>query len=401
MKLSKLTRLTAWLALFVFVGVLVAGCGGGAPKKTVPGVTDTSIKIGSFMALSGPVAAVGVPVKKGMEAYIKYVNEQGGVHGRKIELLIEDDQFNPANALAAVKKLVEQDKVFAISPSLGTPGVLATLDYLTDKSVPFVYPMTGASQPAYPLRKNTFTVQPNYNDEGRILTQYAADKMGAKKVAVLWQNSDIGKQGFEGVKAQLDKANVTLVYDGAHDVKDVDFSTHILKAKAAGADTVVLYTVVGQCAGILKEAQKQGYKANFLTTYTNADLNIIKLAGDAANGLLLGGWVPIADPNEPAFKKFTEIYQKYNNTTEMPSGFATAGFIAGEILVEGLKRAGKDIDRDGLIKALESFKDFNGILANGITYTADSHSGVKYLLLIKVENGKFDMVSKDRFVLKQ
>ena len=122
MKLSKHTRLTALLMLFLFVGALVAGCG-GAPKKAVPGVTDTSIKIGSFMALSGPVAAVGVPVKKGMEAYIKYVNEQGGVHGRKIELLIEDDQFNPANALAAVKKLVEQDKVFAISPSLGTPGV--------------------------------------------------------------------------------------------------------------------------------------------------------------------------------------------------------------------------------------------------------------------------------------
>lgn len=400
MKQSKLIRLTAWAALFIFAAGLAAGCG-GAPKKAVPGVTDTSIKIGSFMALSGPVAAVGVPVKKGMEAYIKYINEQGGVHGRKIEFIAEDDQFNPANALAAVKKLVEQDKVFAIAPSLGTPGVLATLDYLAEKQVPFVYPMTGASQPAYPLKKNTFTVQPNYVDEGKIFVQYAAEKMGAKKIAVLWQNSDIGKQGLEGVKAQLAKAKVELVYDGAHDVKDVDFSTHVLKAKAAGADTVIMYTVVGQCAGILKEAQKQGYKANFITTYVNSDLNLLKLAGDAANGLLIGGWVPIADPEEPNFKKFTQIYQKYNNTTEMPSGYATAGFIAGEILVEALKRAGKDVDREGLIKALESFKDYTGILASGITYTPESHSGVKYLLLIKVENGKFAMVGKDKYTLKQ
>lgn len=399
MNKRRLWQLTAWLALAVFA-IAVLGCG-AAPKRAVPGVTDTSIKIGAFGALSGPVAAVGVPVKKGMEAYIKHINDQGGVHGRKIEVIFEDDAFNPANALAGVKKLVEQDKVFAIAPGLGTPGVLATLDYLSEKQVPFVYPMTGASQPAYPLKKNTFTVQPNYVDEGKILTQYAAEKLGSKKLAVLWQNSDIGKQGLEGVKAQLAKAGVQLVYEGAHDVKDVDFSTHILKAKEAGADAVILYTVVAQCAGILKEAQKQGYKANFATTYINSDLNLLKLAGDAAEGLLIGAWVPIADPNEPNFKKFVEIYQKNTNTTEIPSGYATAGFIAGEILVEGLKRAGKELDREGLIKALEGFKDYSGILAQGITYTADSHSGVKYLLLIKVRDGKFEMISQEKFALKQ
>lgn len=397
---KKTLRLCVWMALVIFVGALVAGCG-AASKKTVAGVSDNSIKIGSFMALSGPVAAVGVPVKKGLEAYIQHINDQGGVNGRKIELIIEDDQFNPANALAAVKKLVEQDKVFAISPALGTPGVLATLDYLADKQVPFIYPMTGASQPAYPFKKNTFVVQPNYVDEGKILTQYAADKMSAKKVAVLWQNSDIGKQGLEGVKAQLAKANVQLVYDGAHDVKDVDFSTHILKAKEAGADSVILYTVVGQCAGILKEAQKQGYKANFLTTYVNSDLNLVKLAGDAANGLVIGGWASITDLNDANYKKFVELYQKYNKTTETPSGYATAGFIAGEILVEALKRAGKDLDREGVIKALESFKGFNGILAQDITYTAESHVGVKYLILFKVENGTIVQISTDKFTLKQ
>jgi len=322
------------------------------------------------------------------------------VNGRKLEVIFEDDQFNPANTLAAVKKLVEQDKVFAISPGLGTPGVLATLDYLADKQVPFIYPMTGASQPAYPLKKNTFVVQPNYVDEAKILTQYAADKLNAQKVAVLWQNSDIGKQGLEGVKAQLAKAGVQLVYEGAHDVKDVDFSTHILKAQEAGADTVILYTVVGQCAGILKEAKKQGYKAAFVTTYINSDLNLIKLAGDAAEGLIVAGWAAITDVNSPDYKKFMEIYQKYNNTSEMPSGYATAGFIAGEILVEGLKRAGKDLDREGLLKGLESLQSFNGILAKDITYTATDHSGVKSLIMFKIQNGTIVEISKDRFALK-
>lgn len=398
MKKSRLLRGAAWFCLVMVAVGILSGCGGS--QKTVAGVTDKTIKIGAFAALSGPVAAVGVPVKKGMEAYIKYVNDQGGVNGRKIELIVEDDQFNPANALAAVKKLVEQDKVFAICPSLGTPGVLAVLDYLTDKQVPFIYPMTGASQPAYPLRKNTFTVQPNYVDEGKILTQYATEQLGAKKFAVLWQNSDIGKQGLEGVKAQLAKTGGQLVYEGAHDVKDVDFSTHLLKAREAGADTIILDTVVAQAAGIMKEAQKQGVKANFITTYVNADLSLFKLAGDAVNGLIIGGWVPVPDPNDPDFKKFVEIYQKYNNTTEIPSGFATAGFIAGEILVEALQRAGKDLTRDGLIKALETFNNYSGIEAKNITYTADSHSGVKYLYLIKAEDGKFVPLNKEKYTLK-
>lgn len=399
MKRKQWIVLVACLTLTVFAATLLAGCG-GAPKKAVPGVTDTTIKIGSFGPLSGPVAAVGVPVRKGFEAYVKYINDQGGINGRKIEVSYEDDQFNPANALAAVKKLVEQEKVFAISPGLGTPGVLATLDYLTDKQVPFIYPMTGVSQPAYPLKKNTFVVQPNYVDEAKILVSYAAEKMKAKKVAVLWQNSDIGKQGLEGVKAQLGKAGVTLVYDGAHDVKDVDFSTHILKAKEAGADTVIIYTVVGQCAGILKEAKKQGFSANFITTYVNSDLNLMKLAGDAAEGLIIAGWVAITDANTPEYRKFTEIYQKYNNTNEIPSGYATAGFIAGEILCEGLKRAGKDLDRDALVKALEGFKGYNGILAKDISYSSTDHSGVKSLIMFKVEKGIFVEISKDRYALK-
>lgn len=396
---KKWGRIIAWISLSIFAGALVVGCGGAA-KKTIAGVTDNSIKIGAFMALSGPVAAVGVPVKKGLDAYIQYINDQGGVNGRKIEMMIEDDQFNPANALAAVKKLVEQDKVFAIAPSLGTPGVLATLDYLTEKNIPFVYPMTGASQPGYPLRKNTFVVQPNYLGEGKILTQYAAEKLNAKKIAVFWQNSDIGKQGLEGVKSQLAKANVQLVYEGAHDVKDVDFSTHILKAKEAGADTVILYTVVGQCAGILKEAQKQGLKANFMTSYVNSDLNLVKLAGNAAEGLIVAGWVNVTDLEDANYKKFIEIYQKYNKTTETPSGFATAGFIAGEVLVEGLKRAGKDLTREGLINALETFKDYNGILVKSITYTAESHTGVDSLILFEVQDSKIVEISKERFKIK-
>lgn len=372
----------------VAAALLVAGC--SRPTPATPGVSNDTVKIGSIAALSGPVAAVGVPVKQGFEACIKWANDEGGVHGRKIQVLFEDDQFNPALATAAVKKLVEQDQVFCICPFLGTVGVLATLDYFEQNKVPLVYPMTGVSQPAHPLKKWVFAVQPNYFDEARIMLRYAVEKLGVKKVAVLWQNTDIGKQGLDGIKEGLkDFSGVELVYNGAHEATDVDFTSTILGAKQASPDAVFIYTVVAQAAGILSQAQKHGLQATFFTTYVNADLNLIKLAGQAAEGVILGGWVPIPTPDDANWKKFVDIYQKYNQTDQLPSGFATAGFIAGEILVEALKRAGRDPTREKLVEALETFDNFRGIQTPPITYTKDSHSGVKTLYLLKVEKGAF------------
>lgn len=406
-------RLMALTMAAVLTLGLMAGCSEPAKKDTadkapaaaeqpkkveVPGVTDTEIKVGGFAAQSGPVAPIGISVRKGFEAYIKYTNDNGGVFGRKINIVnVVDDAFDGAKALAATQQLVDSDKVFALAPVLGTPGYLTSLDYMVEKNVPVVYPMTGVEQTAHPAHKNIFAVQPNNYDEARILTQYAADQ-GKKKIAVLWQNSDMGKQGLKGVKDMLSKVGAELVYDAPHEAKSTDFATPVLNAKQKGADVVIIYTTIAESVGILKEMQKQAYTALPITSYVNADLATLTTLGkDAVVGLVAGGWVPVADPNDPNIQKFFQIYGKYNVGTdgkaEIPNAYATSGFIAGELLVKGLTDAGKDLTRENFIAALEKLQNFNGIMARNITYGPDQRAGVLAFYLNKVEkNAKGEIV---------
>lgn len=383
-------RLAVWLVAVSLLLPALAGCGAG--KTPVPGVTDTTVKVGSFMALSGAAAALGVPIRKGLEASIKSVNDQGGVNGRKIELLVEDDGYDPAKAVAVTKKLVEQDRVFLVGPALGTAGTLAVVDYLVEQKVPFVHPMTGVSKHAYPVKPTVFAVQPTYPDEAAILTRYAREKLGGTKVAVLYHNSDYGKEGLAGVQKEAARDGMSVVYSAAHESKDMDFSSPVLKAKEAGADTVIIYALLGQTAAILKEAQKQGLKANFLTSYPNLDGSLLKLAGPAAEGLVTTGWIAPPDDKDPKYQKFVDIYKKYNNG-ETPSALASAGFVAGEIIVEGLKRAGRDLTREGFSKAMQTLQNFSGLVTPPITYTSDNHSGVTSLRIFRAKGDNFVPVS--------
>jgi len=365
-----------------------------APKVEVPGVTDTTVRIGGFAAQSGPVAPIGISVRKGFEAYIKSVNDAGGVHGRKIEIVkVVDDEFTAAKGLAASKELVESDKVFALAPVLGTPGVQASVDYWVEKNIPVVYPMTGIEQTAHPAKKNVFAVQPNNFDEARILTQYAVKDLGKKKVAVLWQNSDMGKQGLKGVQEIIKSVGGEIVHDASHEAKAVDFATPVLNAKSKGAEAVIIYTTLAESVGIMKEMQKQGLTAVPLTSYVNADpVNLPKLAGDASVGLITGGWVPVADPNSPDIKKFGEIYAKYNNN-EAPNAYSTAGFIAAELLVKGLQDAGKELTQEKFVNALEALKNWNGIMAKDISYGPGDRRGSTAFYLNKVQkNDKGEIV---------
>lgn len=365
------------------------------PKREVQGVTDTTVKVGGFAAQSGPVAPIGISVRKGFEAYIKYVNDQGGVHGRKIDIVnIIDDQFDGAKALAAAKQLVESDKVFALAPILGTAGFMASYDYFVEKKIPVIYPMTGVEQTAHPPQENIFAVQPNNYDEAKILTQYLVDELGLKKIAVLWQNSDMGEQGLKGVKDYIGELGAELVYDAPHDAGSVDFTTPVLNLKQKGAEGVVIMTTLAETIGIVKEMYKQGVTAVPITSYVNADpVNVPALAGEAAVGLYAGGWVPVADPNDPSIQKFWEIYGKYNNG-ELPDAYGTAGFIAAELLVKGLEDAGPDLTYESFIQALENLNDWSGIMAKNLTYGPGERAGVKAFYLNKVveQDGNIVMV---------
>lgn len=363
---------------------LLAGCGKETKTTMAQGVEDNKIKVGTIGPTSGPIAIVGVPMLHGMQAYFNMINEQGGVNGRKIELIAKDDQFKPDLALQKAEELVENDKVFAIVGQLGTPGCLGTLDYLKEKGIPAVYQGTGVSAFSK-VKANYFPVQPNYTFEGGLLIKYAIDNLKANSIAIIYGNDDAGKEELQGAKDQLKKMGKedALKAEVPFNTQDLDFSAHIQKAAAVKPDVTIVVGYQKAVPGILLEAKKQGFKSQFMTSYINADLTMLNLAKDAANGVIVTAWVPdITDPNNEAAKKYIETYKKYF-PNETPNAFGVAGWVAAEVFVEGLKRAGNDLSWEGYIKAMETIKDWNQGIAKGITYTSDRRNGVEKMYFMK------------------
>lgn len=362
-------------------------------QSSTPGVTDKEIKIGTFAALSGPLAVVGVPFVKGMKAYYNWVNANGGVFGRKIKLIVEDDQFNPAKSLLAVKKLVEQDKVFAIVGALGTPGCLAVLPYLVENNVPFVYQGSGSSKFAFPPKKYVFSVQPNYVTEGKIHAVYAANVLKAKKAYDLYTDDEGGKEEFASFSEKAKELGMK-VKGSAFKKGELDFSTYMLKIRSYRPDIIVIHSIsVVDTANILKKIKEYGIKAKMITTYPNADPILVKLAGDpeVVEGLYVTGWVPVMSPDDKDFKKYMEIYKATYN--DMPNAFTSAGFIAAEVFVAALKRLGKNLTRETFVNAMETLRGWDGILAKKIEYGPDLRVGKTSMYFLQFQDGKLKTVS--------
>ena len=371
------------------VGILAVMMAVGVTAAAVPGITDNQVVVGAFQDQSGAAAVVGINMRKGMEAYFNWVNAQGGVNGRKIKFIVEDDGFQAARAIAATKKLVEQDKVFALVGTLGTPGVAATIDYIMEKQIPSIYQGSGISALAFPPKKYIFPVQPNFISEGRIVATYVVENLKMKRVAVACEQTDIGTEGLRGVREQLAMYKMEPVEVVNFGAADVDFSSQILKLMRVKPDAVIIYSTLKPAAGFLKQAKVMGLDAQFLTTYVNADpIQMPALAGDACVGLIAPGWVPVLG-NDVDSVRYLEIYQA-TYPKEMPSAFAAAGFIAGEVFCEGLKRAGKNPTREGLIAAMESLRDWDGIMAKGISYTPEFRSGKASMYFMRFAKPKFE-----------
>ncbi len=357
------------------------------PAPKVPGVTADTIRLGMICALSGPVSTIGKPLARGMEAYFRWVNDQGGIHGRKIHLIVEDDQYNPANTIAAAKKLVEQDEVFAIVRPLGTATTAAILDYTIGKGVPVVGVASGSSLWSKPFKKTVFGIQPTYELEGRLMAKYAVEELKAKRIAVFYQNDAFGKEGAESFAAALKARGIEPVAMVPYETAETDFSAHALKLQQANPDLVFVYAIQVPAASLLKEAQKIGFRPKWLMTYVLADPILLALAGGAAEGVYAGAW--LVDPeNAPEAAKYREALAKYF-PDEKPGGYSISSYAVAEIIVEALKRAGPDLTREKFIAALESLKDFTTGLTPPFSYSETEHQGIKQIAIVQAQQGRW------------
>ncbi|MCR4421293.1 MAG: ABC transporter substrate-binding protein [Exilispira sp.] len=392
-----------YLAILILLAVTIVFS--QANPGDTNGITATEIKIGSFQALSGPVAAIGVPVKKGLDAYFNWVNANGGVFGRKINLIVADDAFNPSNTVVEVKRLVESDKVFALVCGLGAPGNLAIMDYVEAQKVPYVYQAAGAGILTIPPKRYIFGVQPNYTTEGAIAAKYLIEQKKAKRIAIVYRNTDDGKEELASVKNTIAKKGMSLAAEIPIEPTATDFSSNIVKLTEANADAVIVMLFVPQSSNFVKQAKQFGLtKQNYLLTYSNADPTFAAIAGaTVANGVEALAWVNVdfTDPNA----HFIKVYQA-TFAGEIPNAYAVAGMIAAEIFTEALNRAGKNLTREKLISALESMDKWIGKISPMITYGPINVKGNKarlgvqtmYILRFK-EDGTlekaFDWITMD------
>lgn len=347
-----------------------------APAAAVPGVTATEIVIGGWGPQDGPAGAYGV-IDRSIAGYFKKVNDEGGINGRKIRFIYENDSYQPAKTVAAVKKLVEDDKVFALVAGLGTANNLAVMDYLVQNNVPHIGPATGSTALAVPLKKNVYAVQLNYMTEATLLTQYALEKLGSKKFAVFYQNDAFGKEGLDTINGVLKKAGVSQATAVSYETADTNFSAQALKLQTAGADTVILWAVPKPGGSILAEMDKIGYKPKLLASAVLNDPTIFQLAGPGIEGVVIPAWLPAYDDlTNPKIVQWQADMKKYA-PNEQIGGFALSGWTEAQILAEGLRRAGKDLTRESLLKAMDSMKDYKDSILPTISYSADDHAGTK------------------------
>ena len=374
------------IAVAAIAAVTFATCG-----NAEPGVSKDTIKLGSYLPLQSGLAAGATQMKEGTEAYFKYINDQGGVNGRKIEWILENDSYNPQQTVAVVKKLVDRDEVFAIVSTLGTVTNLAVLPFLAQRGVPVINPAGGHVSLNKPKDRNVFGILPLSSEIGESMADYALVKLGARKIAIFFQNDQFGKDQRDGAVEYLKKKGMAPAAEASYVPADVDISAQVIALRQASPDAVLLAVIPKHGSLFMKEAQKLGWKPKVVGHNTMADPVVIDLAGDALEGIYVNLMTAADTMDRPQVKLANEILAKYSPKTK-PGYYPYLGMAGAVIFVEGAKKAGRDLTRDKLIRALESIGRIETGLVPPLQWSEKYHGGPLAFGYATWQNGKLKVL---------
>jgi len=357
--------------------------------QKVRGVTDTEILIGQTGPQTGPGAAWG-SVARGSGLFFKGLNDEGGIHGRKIKYFLRDDSYQPAKTKAIANEFVEQIGIFGVVGCVGVGPSMAVRDYYTENKVLMVsFGCSGVTNWIQPFNKYIFPVFPLYHDEAYHLTRYFFEQMKITKVAMFYQNDDYGKQGLEGVARYEKEKGLKLAVTVSAEVTDRDLSSHALKLKNSGAEAVVMWAMPTHGALLLAECAKIGFKPQWGTSSTLSDgALMLQITKGLWAGMVHSFFGELPDSNHPLMVKYRAWHKKYE-PEERWGIFYWAGMAFAEPLAEGLRRAGKNVTPESFIKAMETLKDWRGTGAP-TTFTPTDHQGAKHVYFVQVQpDGSF------------
>ena len=384
----------------LIIGVIILMANSGWAQE-IRGVTDSSVKIACLVDLSGPGKYGGPPIAESFKDYVAWINDQGGIHGRKIIPVIEDNGILPNTTMQAAKKVILKDGVFAIGFNLGSAGSSAILPLCEENQV--VLMPHGANKIFYyPGNKWVFVPHTVQFSMACRAVEYILGKKPAARIGMIYQDDGFGREGLEGARAAAKFLKTEIVKEAPYKIGTIDFSPHMSTMKEADVDFLVLWTYLPQSASIIKEKLKMGWDVPLISNNTTGVPPLFALAGEQADGYLLVTPYAPGYMDLPGINQVKEINKKYGNPEKTlgnpmyPDYLYLAAWGYSAALFEGLRNAGRNLTPDTFVKGLESIKELDmGGMCPNITFGPKRHVSSFSSLVLRADGKKKQFVIED------
>ncbi len=357
------------------------------------GVTQDQILIGSSLALGGHAGYLGTQTLHGALTYLNHINEKGGIHGRKIKVIAYDDGYDPPRCVANTQKLIVEDKVFSLFCYVGTPTTVKIRPLVEEAKIPVVGMFTGANALRDPLNRYLINVRASYYQETGAAVQHLVEEKKLSKIAVFYQYDAYGFDGLRGTEIALRAYGLVPVATGTYIRGTLDVAEGLEKIMAKQADAIVMIGTYEPCAKFIRLAKSKAFSPVFYNvSFVGAD-ELARILGETGEGIIVTQVVPPpevpdATKNLWAAKEYVDLLKKYY-PGDRPNFVSLEGYINAKVLVEGLKRAGPKLDREGFIDAIESIQKLDLGIANPLSFSPQDHQGLERVYFTHLHNGKF------------
>ena len=366
------------------------------------GVTDTEIVIGTHMDLSGPIKSWGVPASSGMKLAVEQVNAAGGINGRKVKLVLEDDSYDPKKAVMQTQKLIELDKAFAIVSAMGSATTLAPMPLVQGAGMLHLFPITAAEftfkmDPAKPEDRLKFNMFSPYYDTMRLGIKYVMEHGKFSKPCIVYQDDEMGKNFTDAYSDQLKDMKIPEATRVSFKRGATDFNSQVARMKADGCDLVALGSVVRESVGIVTAAKKLGWTPTYVVSSPSYVPDLHDLGKDATEGIYGVGQTEIFYPDTATgkVKEFIEAYHKMFGVD--PNLQSTSGYDGFMAFAFYANLAGKNLTTESMIAAMESGKVFEDIFGGApVSFSKDNHLGVSAATIAQIKNGRWTTIARNQ-----
>lgn len=391
-----MARTLSLLCGLALLGVCTFSCTQGGPDKAVqadaPGVTDTEILIGSSLALSGHASFLGTQTLRGALAYINHVNEQGGVHGRKIRIIAYDDGYDPPRCLANTQKLIVEDQVFALFSYVGTPTTVKILPLIEQAQIPLLGIFSGANAFRDPFNRYIINIRASYYQETKEVVRHFVEDLGFSRIAVFYQYDAYGFDGLRGTELALRNYDLVPVARGSYIRGTQNIEEGLEAIMESQVEAVIMIGTYGACAKFIKYARSRGFSPVFHNVSFVGSEELARILGEDGEGVIISQVVPPPDSLESQALLWGVVeyleQQKRFFPEDQPSLVGLEGHINAKVLVEGLRRAGRNLGRAKFIDAIQSIQNYSLGIANTLSFSPTDHQGLERVYFTIIENGR-------------